>query len=151
MVLLPLYYVLEVSQRASFPAVLDACSANGNKTPGAPSSSLRILERQGGSFSETSGIRQNPPCLSTKRRDEDGAPWHYKTRSVSPFARRRYQHTIAANEKIKMIVEMALISGVMPRRRRPHISRGSVLSRPMRKKLTAISSIESVKMSSAAP
>jgi hypothetical protein len=37
-----------------------------------------------------------------------------------------------------MMVEMALISGVMPRRSRPQISSGSVLSRPIRKKLTAI-------------
>ena len=50
-----------------------------------------------------------------------------------------------------MMVEMALISGVMPRRRRPQISSGSVLSRPIRKKLTAISSMESVKIKSAAP
>ena len=44
---------------------------------------------------------------------------------------------------------MALISGVMPRRRRAQISSGRVLSRPMRKNVTAISSIESVKMSNA--
>jgi hypothetical protein len=44
-------------------------------------------------------------------------------------ARRRYQVTIAASEKTKMMVEMALISGVMPRRRRPQISSGRVLSR----------------------
>ena len=49
-----------------------------------------------------------------------------------------------------MIVETALISGVMPRRRRDQISSGNVLLRPMRKKLTAISSRESVKISSAA-
>ena len=65
--------------------------------------------------------------------------------------RKRYQRTIAASEKTKMMVEMALISGVMPRRRRPQISSGRVLSRPIRKKLTAISSIESVKINSAAP
>ena len=46
-------------------------------------------------------------------------------------------------------MEMALISGVMPRRRRDQISSGRVLSRPMRKKLTAISSSESVKISKA--
>ena len=45
----------------------------------------------------------------------------------------RYQVTIAASEKIKMMVEIALISGVMPRRKRPQISSGSVLSRPIRK------------------
>ncbi len=50
-----------------------------------------------------------------------------------------------------MMVDIALISGVMPRRRRPQISSGSVLSRPIRKKLTAISSMERVKISSAAP
>ncbi len=73
--------------------------------------------------------------------------------SALPSARirRRYQSTIVTSENIKMMVETALISGVMPRRRRPQISRGSVLSRPIRKKLTAISSIESVKISSAAP
>src|SRR5207237_673740 len=69
----------------------------------------------------------------------------------SALARSRYQVMIAANEKTKMILEMALISGVMPRRKRPQISRGSVLSRPIRKKLTAISSIDSVKINSAAP
>src|SRR5213080_1716299 len=69
----------------------------------------------------------------------------------SALARSRYQVTIAANEKTKMILEMALISGVMPRRKRPQISRGSVLSRPIRKKLTAISSMDSVKIKSAAP
>src|SRR5450432_1730001 len=63
----------------------------------------------------------------------------------------RYQVTMAASEKTKMMVEMALISGVIPRRRRPQISSGRVLSRPMRKKLTAISSIERVKIKSAAP
>src|SRR5580700_5527522 len=65
--------------------------------------------------------------------------------------RNRYQRTMAASEKTKMMVEMALISGVMPRRRRPQISSGNVLSRPIRKKLTAISSMESVKISRAAP
>ncbi len=40
-----------------------------------------------------------------------------------------------------------MISGVMPRRRRDQISSGSVLSRPIRKKLTAISSSERVKIS----
>src|ERR1700730_359315 len=65
--------------------------------------------------------------------------------------RKRYQTTIATNENTKIIVETALISGVIPRRNRPQISRGSVLSRPIRKKLTAISSMESVKISSAAP
>src|SRR5437868_4666006 len=46
---------------------------------------------------------------------------------------------------------MALISGVMPRRRRDQISRGRVLSRPIRKKLTAISSIDMMKIRSASP
>ena len=55
------------------------------------------------------------------------------------------------SENIKMIVEMALISGVMPRRNRDQISSGKVLSRPIRKKLTAISSNDKVKISSAAP
>ena len=50
--------------------------------------------------------------------------------------------------KPQMMVEMALISGVMPRRRRPQISRDRVLSRPIRKKLTAISSTERVKIRS---
>ena len=45
-----------------------------------------------------------------------------------------------------MMVEMALISGVMPRRRRDQISSGSVLLRPIKKKLTAISSSERVKI-----
>ncbi len=58
---------------------------------------------------------------------------------------------MAAMEKRKMMLEMALISGVMPRRKRPQISSGRVLSRPIRKKLTAISSIERVKISRAAP
>ena len=50
-------------------------------------------------------------------------------------------------EKTRISVEIALISGVMPRRRRDQISSGSVLSRPIRKKLTAISSSDSVKIS----
>src|ERR1017187_5914648 len=61
---------------------------------------------------------------------------------TSARLRSRYQSTIAISENTKMIVEMALISGVMPRRSRPQISRGSVLSRPIRKKLTATSSME---------
>src|SRR5208282_1435031 len=69
----------------------------------------------------------------------------------SARTRRRYQTTIVISENTKMMLDTALISGVMPRRRRPQISSGSVLSRPMRKKLTAISSIERVKISSAAP
>src|SRR5439155_855908 len=44
----------------------------------------------------------------------------------SALARSRYHVTIAANEKTKMILEMALISGVMPRRKRPQISRNSI-------------------------
>src|SRR6266496_5648839 len=40
----------------------------------------------------------------------------------SALARSRYQVTIAANEKTKMIVEMALIAGVMPRRSEEHTS-----------------------------
>jgi len=70
---------------------------------------------------------------------------------TSPRVRSRYQKTIATRENKKMIVEIALISGVIPRRSRPQISSGKVLSRPIRKKLTAISSIESVKIKSAAP
>src|SRR5438309_4672763 len=58
--------------------------------------------------------------------------------------------TRSATDETKMSVEIALISGVMPRRRRAQISRGKVLSRPIRKNVTAISSIESVKMSSPA-
>ena len=50
-------------------------------------------------------------------------------------------------EKTRISVEIALISGVMPRRKRDQISSGSVLSRPIKKKLTAISSSESVKIS----
>src|ERR1700687_3250730 len=69
----------------------------------------------------------------------------------SARTRSRYQTTIVTSENTKIMVETALISGVIPRRSRPQISSGSVLSRPMRKKLTAISSIESVKISSAAP
>ena len=53
------------------------------------------------------------------------------------------------NKKIR--VAMAFISGVAPRRRRDQISRGSVFSLPMRKKVTAISSMERVKTSSAVP
>src|SRR5882724_11880222 len=77
----------------------------------------------------------------------------YGSRSGLPSAcwRRRYQVAMAAIEKTKMMLEMALISGVMPRRKRPQISSGRVLLRPMRKKLTAISSIERVKISRAAP
>src|ERR1019366_6795379 len=71
--------------------------------------------------------------------------------SSVPGLRNRYQSKISPNEKTKMIVEMALISGVIPRRSRDHISSGNVLSRPMRKKLTAISSIDNVKISNAAP
>src|SRR6266404_6484698 len=70
---------------------------------------------------------------------------------ASPRVRIRYQIMIVNNENTKMIVDTALISGVMPRRRRDHISNGKVFSRPTRKKLTAISSIESVKINSAAP
>ncbi len=73
------------------------------------------------------------------------------SRLPSARARRRYQTTIAISENRKMMVEMALISGVMPRRRRPQISSGRVLSRPIRKKLTAISSMDRVKISNAAP
>src|SRR5262245_42790825 len=87
-----------------------------------------------------------------------GAHWEFPSSSSAVnsgcFSARvlsRYQMMMATKEKTKMMVEMALISGVMPRRRRPQISRGSVLSRPMRKKLTAISSIESVKIKRAAP
>ena len=65
----------------------------------------------------------------------------------SARTRSRYQTTIVTSENTKMMVDTALISGVMPRRRRPQISSGRVLSRPIRKKLTAISSIESVKIS----
>src|SRR5215831_3501415 len=89
--------------------------------------------------------QDQPPCKAVS------------TNSVAicgdPCARRRsrYQSMMAAREKTKMMVEMALISGVMPRRNRPQISSGRVLSRPIRKKLTAISSIERVKMSRAAP
>src|ERR1017187_4309193 len=70
---------------------------------------------------------------------------------TSARVRSLYQNTIAISENTKMMVEMALISGVMPRRSRPQISSGSVLSRPIRKKLTAISSMERVKIRRAAP
>src|SRR6185369_12658609 len=87
-----------------------------------------------------------------------GAHWGFPSSSsvvnsgwLSVRVLSRCQVMMAISEKTKMIVEIALISGVMPRRRRPQISRGRVFSRPMRKKLTAISSIESVKISSAAP
>lgn len=49
-----------------------------------------------------------------------------------------------------MSVEIALISGVIPRRKRDQISMGSVFSRPIRKKLTAISSNDKVKIKRAA-
>ena len=39
----------------------------------------------------------------------------------------------AIREKTKMMLEMALIYSVIPRRNRAQISSGSVLSRPMRK------------------
>src|ERR1700675_3624001 len=58
-----------------------------------------------------------------------------------------YQTKIKMTETAKISVEMALISGVMPRRRRAQISRGGGLSRPIKKKVTAISSIERVKIS----
>src|SRR5271156_3053009 len=64
--------------------------------------------------------------------------------------RRRYHSKIMPMEKTRISVEMALISGVMPRRRRDQISRGKVLLRPIRKKLTAISSSDNVKISRAA-
>src|SRR5579862_3834143 len=73
--------------------------------------------------------------------------------SARPSARTRnlYHSTMATSENTKMMAETALISGVMPRRNLPQISSGNVLSRPIRKKLTAISSIESVKINNAAP
>src|ERR1700735_1137410 len=61
-----------------------------------------------------------------------------------------YQIRIVPMENKRIRVEMALISGVIPRRRRDHISSGNVLSRPMRKKVTAISSRDSVKIKRAA-
>src|SRR5580704_767714 len=64
--------------------------------------------------------------------------------------RSRYQTRIVPMENNKIRVETALISGVIPRRRRDHISSGNVLSRPMRKKVTAISSSDSVKIKRAA-
>jgi len=66
------------------------------------------------------------------------------------LVRSRYQITMSATDTAKISVEMALISGVMPRRSRPQISRGSVLSRPIRKNVTAISSMDSVKISNPA-
>src|SRR6516162_9706185 len=69
----------------------------------------------------------------------------------SSLVRSRYQTRIMMSEKKKIKVEMALISGVIPRRSRDQISSGKVLSRPRRKKLTAISSMESVKIKSPAP
>src|SRR4029077_10142865 len=62
-------------------------------------------------------------------------------------ARRWYHSTMSPIEKTRITVEMALISGVMPRLSRDQISSGNVFSRPIKKKLTAISSIESVKIS----
>src|ERR1700689_5849816 len=59
---------------------------------------------------------------------------------------RRYHNKIMAMEKTRISVEMALISGVIPRRKRDQISSGSVLARPIKKKLTAISSSDKVKM-----
>src|ERR1700682_3602749 len=58
----------------------------------------------------------------------------------------RYQITIKITETRKISVEMAFISGVIPRRRRPQISSGKVFSRPIRKKETAISSMDKVKI-----
>ena len=72
----------------------------------------------------------HPPSFDQLRADF----WHtFRSRGS------RYQNTIATSENTKIIVEIALISGVMPRRRRPQISSGSVLSRPIKKKLTLIS------------
>src|SRR5207247_9537665 len=68
----------------------------------------------------------------------------------SALARSRYQVTIAANEKTKMTLAMALISGVMPRRKRAQISRGSVLSVPMRQDMKASVSMESEQINNTA-
>src|SRR6202012_358883 len=63
----------------------------------------------------------------------------------------RCDRKIVPTEKRKMRVAMAFISGVAPRRRRDQISIGSVFSRPIRKNVTAISSIDRVKINNAAP
>src|SRR5262249_29689205 len=70
--------------------------------------------------------------------------------SCSDRVRRWYQTTIRTTETRRIRVDTALISGVMPRRSRPQIAAGRVESRPYRKKVTAISSIERVKIKSAA-
>src|ERR1039458_9876488 len=59
----------------------------------------------------------------------------------SALTRSRYQTTIVASENTKIMVETALISGVIPRRSLPQISSGKVLSRPIRKKLTERKSV----------
>ncbi len=57
---------------------------------------------------------------------------------------RTAKNIITIDDKI-IIVPIALISGVIPRRTTDHIYIGSVLSRPVKKKVTGISSKESVK------
>src|SRR3954467_11864293 len=107
---------------------------------------LRIITGPGSLVGMGTGVQGTGSVDSAQ--DESGADVRPTS---SDLARKRYQVTMAASEKTKMMVEMALISGVMPRRSRPQISRGRVLSRPIRKKLTAISSIDRVKISKAAP
>src|SRR5438552_3481423 len=101
-------------------------------------------------------MNQNFPQRSASAERRHEASRDHRSRSSrasepGPGVRTREQMTMRATETAKISVETALISGVMPRRRRPQISSGKVLSRPIRKKLTAISSMESVKISSAAP
>src|SRR5882757_7476960 len=47
----------------------------------------------------------------------------------SPRVRMRYHRTMVNSEKTKMIDDTALISGVIPRRKRDQISKGKVFSR----------------------
>src|ERR1700761_4467642 len=66
---------------------------------------------------------------------------HGLTLSTSLPVMSHCDRKIIPTENAKMSVAIAFISGVAPRRRRDQISSGSVFSLPIRKKVTAISSI----------
>lgn len=61
------------------------------------------------------------------------------------------ERAMRTSEAATMRVPTALISGVIPRRMVDQMYMGSVLSRPVRKKVTGISSNESVNDRSAEP
>src|SRR5580700_11839299 len=88
--------------------------------------------------------------VSPSRDEGNKAVAVWTSRASCVRVRSRYQISIVAMENKRIRVEMAFISGVIPRRRRDQISSGRVLSRPIRKKVTAISSSESVKIRRAA-